>query len=683
VVEEEFDGDPGLPVSDMTEDESAAALQESEERFHTLADHISQLAWMADAQGLLTWYNRRWYDYTGTTFEEMQGWGWKQVHHPDHLGRVIDKWREALSSGHAWEDTFPLRGKDGRYRWFLSRALPIRDERGAIVRWFGTNTDVTELREAEDALRESEQRLRAALIAGQMGAWDVDLATGLVTWDAKQYEIFGRPINQPPAAIEDFYALIHPDDVSRIRHAAAAALLTDSFSEIFRILRTDGTVRWLVGQGTVLRDEAGRALRMVSVNKDITERKQADEQQRRWKTELESRVEERTKALMDSEERLRALTMELNLAEQRERRRLAIELHDHLQQLLVLGKIKLGQGKPLAAAVPACLEVIKQVDQVLSGALAYTRTLVSELSPPVLREHGLAAGLRWLVEYMEKHDLSVSVSLPEGEPFELAEQQSVLLFQSVRELLINASKHAGTGRARVAVRREAGELIIEVTDEGLGFDALSDADFSAKAGEELSSKFGLYSIQERMRALGGRLEIESCPGKGTTATLVLPYQQDKVVSEASERGRTEELVRYSVGNAITPAAQDSRIRCLLVDDHAMVRQGLRAILERHVDIEIVGEAADGLEALELADRLRPEIVVMDINMPNMNGIEATARLTARYPGLCVLGLSVNAGRENQEEMSRAGARALLTKEAAADRLYGMIQEIAAQKPRSS
>ncbi|MEP6890360.1 MAG: PAS domain S-box protein, partial [Nitrospirota bacterium] len=136
------------------------ALRESEERFHTLADNISQFAWTADPTGWIFWYNQRWYEYTGTTFEEMQGWGWKKVHHPDHLDRVVTKWRQAHITGEPWEDTFPLRGLDGTYRWFLSRALPVRDAEGRIILWFGTNTDITELREAQASLLASEERLK-------------------------------------------------------------------------------------------------------------------------------------------------------------------------------------------------------------------------------------------------------------------------------------------------------------------------------------------------------------------------------------------------------------------------------------------------------------------------------------------------------------------------------------------
>ncbi|MEG4810454.1 PAS domain S-box protein [Microcoleus sp. F8-D3] len=119
-------------------------LHESEARFRALADNIAQLAWMTDATGWIFWYNQRWFDYTGTTLEEMQGWGWQQVHHPEHVDRVVEKFRRCTETGELWEDTFPLRGKDGSYRWFLSRAVPIRDGGGKVLRWCGTNTDITD-----------------------------------------------------------------------------------------------------------------------------------------------------------------------------------------------------------------------------------------------------------------------------------------------------------------------------------------------------------------------------------------------------------------------------------------------------------------------------------------------------------------------------------------------------------
>jgi PAS domain S-box-containing protein len=124
------------------------SVREGEGRFRTLANSISQLAWMADEKGYIFWYNDRWFDYTGATFEEMAGWGWQRVHHPDHVQRVVEKISKCFQSGEVWEDTFPLRGKDGKYRLFLSRAVPIRDRDGKVLRWFGTNTDISETKES-------------------------------------------------------------------------------------------------------------------------------------------------------------------------------------------------------------------------------------------------------------------------------------------------------------------------------------------------------------------------------------------------------------------------------------------------------------------------------------------------------------------------------------------------------
>ena len=130
----------------------------AEERFRMLADNMAQLAWIAEPDGSLGWYNRRWFEFTGSTLDEMRGWGWQKVVHPDDLPRVMASVREHIARGDVWEDTFRLRRSDGGWGWFLARAIPIRDDAGRVARWFGTATDVTAQRAAEDALRAADRR---------------------------------------------------------------------------------------------------------------------------------------------------------------------------------------------------------------------------------------------------------------------------------------------------------------------------------------------------------------------------------------------------------------------------------------------------------------------------------------------------------------------------------------------
>jgi PAS domain S-box-containing protein len=148
---------------DITERKDAEkALQRSEEQLRALADSIPQLAWMAEANGDITWYNRKWYDYTGSDFEQMHGWGWQSVHDPKMLPLVLERWQASIKSGEPFEMEFPLRGADGVFRWFLTRVNPVRDGKDRVIRWFGTNTDVDAVRRAQEALRESKRQLAEA-----------------------------------------------------------------------------------------------------------------------------------------------------------------------------------------------------------------------------------------------------------------------------------------------------------------------------------------------------------------------------------------------------------------------------------------------------------------------------------------------------------------------------------------
>ena len=435
----------------------------------------------------------------------------------------------------------------------------------------------------------------------------------------------------------------------------------------------DGSRRWMLFAGRDLGDDT-----IAEYCVDIHDRKQAEQELRlaqaslqHWNIELERAVNEKTAELRGSQQRLRAMASELTLTEQRERKRLATELHDHLQQMLVFGKLTIGQGRRTVAGASAYETVLKKVDDILSEALAYSRTLVAELSPPVLREHGLATSLKWLGEYMKaKHDHTVTVIGLADKEITLPEDQSILLFQSARELLINSAKHAGTGQATLTMELQAGTLCITIRDEGKGFTpAAMEIPSSA-----ISFKYGLYSIQERMTAIGGSFTLHSAPGRGTTATLAFPLAKRAETEALSPQGLATNRSAHKTHVSEHPLHRTMIMQVLLVDDHTMMRQGLRSVLDAYTDIQVVGEARDGAEAVRLVEALRPHVVVMDINMPKMNGIEATAQIKSHWPETTVIGISVNVGDDNNAAMQRAGAATVVTKEAAVEQLYDTIQQ---------
>jgi PAS domain S-box-containing protein len=572
----------------------------------------------------------------------------------------------------------------GKFMVYFNRPYTMNDEDISVGQAIaGTLSLGIERKMADASLRKTKAALDFALESSEVGDWDLDLTSDVWRRSLRHDQCFGY--NEPVKewGFKRFMQHVHHEDRVRIAREFQAAVthLSDWRFEC-RVVWPDGNVYWIAMHGSIYRSEEGKAIRMLGIVANITERKQAEEELRRFNVELEVRVAERTDELTQSQASLRALATELNLTEQRERKRMAMELHDYLAQLLALSKMKLRQGKRLAEAAPGCAEFIDQTDEMLTEALTYTRTLVVELSPPVLHDLGLPAALRWLAERMQQHRLAVTVHI-ESEDLKLPEDQSMLVFQSVRELLMNAAKYATSGRASITLAQLDGQLQISVRDDGPGFD-LAAAAAAADVTIALSSKFGLYSIRERMRALGGRFELQSSRDEGTTAILALPLggkevrgsgRTDTAVTENEARVRRRALVnRQQIDHSLTGTDHSSGIRVLLVDDHAMVREGLRSVLESYPDVEIVGEACNGQEAVAFAERLHPAIIIMDINMPKMNGIEATAEITSRDPSIIVIGLSVNAGGANEVAMRNAGAAILLTKEAVVDELYRTILE---------
>ncbi len=420
-----------------------------------------------------------------------------------------------------------------------------------------------------------------------------------------------------------------------------------------------------------------RAIRYATQRKQVEQALRDSQQELQAANQsLEQRVAERTAEAEERAAQLQRLAVELTQAEQRERQQLAQILHDHLQQLLVGAKFNIGiLRNQLNEAGQR--EALKQVDDLLSESLRTSRSLTAELSPPVLHEGSLAQVLEWLARWMQdKHGLRVEVEADEQvDP--PTQEVRILLFQAVRELLLNIIKHAKVDRARIVMHQlGADQIRILVADEGAGFDPSQSRTDPHES--QSGSGFGLFSIRERLELLGGWMRIDSQAGQGTRIALTAPcYLPDATTHMAAGASAEQAAAGRAARQAVDTKPHDEGvIHVLLADDHAVVRDGLTRLLQLQPGMVVVGQAADGQEAVKLALQLQPEVIVMDVSMPHLGGVEATRCITEELPNVQVIGLSMHVQEDVAAQMKAAGAAAYLTKTTPPETLVAKIRELA-------
>ena len=501
-----------------------------DEQFRALAESIPQLAWMADASGSIYWYNQRWYEFTGTTLEQMQGWGWKQVHHPDHVDHVVKRIQHSWNTGEPWEDTFPLRGRDGRYRWFLSRAQPIRDADGNVVRWFGTNTDIKELREAELArdralaeARNERERLYEVFMQAPAAISVLEGPEHVFTVANPLYrklvggrDVLGKPVREalPELAGQGFFERLDEVFSSGKAH-----------SERERVVNLDRRGTGVTEDVYVdfvyqpLEDASGSTAGILVHAVDVTGQVQARQQIAAARAEAERANKAKSEFLAAMSHDLRT---PLN----------SIGGYADLAAEGVYGPVTDAQRKAMERIRRASNHLLSLINDILSFAKVEAGRLQLHVADVPVNE--LVAGAVAMVEpQAAKKGLSLGAANGEVEVQLRGDRERVT--QILTNLLTNAVKFTATGSITAEWRADDHAVFITVRDTGRGippekvaavFEPFVQAGRSTEEQQQ-GIGLGLAISRELARAMSGDLTVQSVVARGTAFTLCLPRGEDK------------------------------------------------------------------------------------------------------------------------------------------------------------
>jgi two-component system sensor histidine kinase UhpB len=398
---------------------------------------------------------------------------------------------------HGYVDNYEMDAvtRAGRIIRALFSAILHGDEVSAMI------MDITVLRRAEEALAESEKRFRATFEQAAVGIAHVAPDGRFLRINGRFCDITGY--SQDEMLKRSFQDITHPEDLdadlAHLRELLAGRVSTYSMEK--RYIGWGDRVVWTNLTVSLVRDRAGDPDYLVAVIEDITQRKAAE------------------KRLHENQERLRALASELTFAEERERRGLATELHDQVAQSLTFMSMRLTAARRESPG-PKVAEILDQVSESLHQVIRDTRNIMADLSAPARNESRFSAVLaeRLTGQISERYGLETEL-IDDGAPKPLSADTRAVLFRSVRELLLNVVKHAHASRVTVSVQRRHGMAQIVVQDDGKGL-----PDGKVPAQEPCTGGFGLCSIRERMRNLGGTFTIEGPPGKGVKVCLTVPLE---------------------------------------------------------------------------------------------------------------------------------------------------------------
>jgi PAS domain S-box-containing protein len=647
------------------------AMRESEERFHAMLNGIPQLAWTAEPNGNIFWYNQRWYDYTGTTPEQTKGWDWQSVHDPEILPRVLDQWKVAIAEGTPFEMEFPLRAGDGHFDMFLTRVMPLKDANGRVVRWFGTNTDISGIKQAELQLTGQAQELvrRAEELADSRQALETQTHMLQSVLDSMGEGLI--------AADREGHFLIWNDAAKKLMGRGASDLRTEQWTPHYKVFLPDGftpyppdllpLVRALQGESVrvelmiehperadgvflevtarPLTDNQGNVGGGVAVLRDITERKAGEREVRALNQSLEARVIARTAELKAANKELDLRNREVERATQMKSKFLANMSHELRTPLNAI----VGFSDLLAEGIPGDLNPKQKrfVNHIREGS-----THLLQLINDILDLSKIEAGQLEL----RCGDFQIKDALPEvlSTIRPLAMAKNILIKQNVEKdlivyadrvrfkqilynLLSNAVKFTPeAGRIAIDCREDGNSVCISVADSGVGIRAEDQAiifeEFRQVEGPAGTTQegtgLGLAITRRLVEQQGGRISIESEFGKGSRFTFTLP---------AGFKGPQTPPVNEPPSPSMVAGESRGKPLILVVDDEITARELLASYLCSEYRIAM---AESGAEALQQAQELRPDAITLDVMMPGGIGFETLEALkqgpeTANIPIIIV------------------------------------------------
>jgi PAS domain S-box-containing protein len=488
-----------------------ATLQQSEDRLRLVIDTIPAHVWSARPDGSVDFVNRRWLETTGLTMEDALGWDWGSVVHPDDLARYVDEWRAALAAGKPTESEVRLRRADGKYRWWLTRNVPLRDELGNIVNWYGTAIDIEERHRAEDALRRSEAYLAEAQRLSKTGSFGWSVSTGEIRWSEETFRIFQYDRTTKPT-VELILQRVHPEDAVHVKQTIESASMNGKdFEHEYRLVMPDNSVKYVHVVAHALSDKSER-IEFIGAVKDETERKRAEEALREAQANLA-----RVSRVTTMGELTASLAHEI-------KQPIAAAVTNAQTCLRWLGRDQPDVAEAREAAARNIKDVTRASDIISSISLLFKKgALQRELVDVNELVREMVVLLR---SEANRYSISIRTELADDLPKVMADR--VQLQQVFMNLMLNGidAMKETTGGGELTIKSEVGDaqLLISVSDTGVGLpqeqaDQIFRAFFTTK---DNGTGMGLPISRSIIESHGGHLWVAGASGCGATFQFTLP-----------------------------------------------------------------------------------------------------------------------------------------------------------------